>query len=77
MEYFFDMGSKITAENLRRLRRRLAELGADEKLRIRLEAADAHQAAGLTSLLVENGYTYQPHGSHSGEDYYLLVRRLH
>lgn len=77
VEYTLDMGAQISESDLRRLRQRLAELAQDEQLRIRVEAADAHQTGAITSLLEEQGYTYQPHGSHTGHDYYLLVRRLH
>lgn len=76
MEYAFDMSRGISEEELRRLRRRLAELAQDEGLRIRVET-DSPQAGSLINLLTSNGYTYQPHSSDSGEEQYLIVRRLH
>lgn len=77
MEYAFDMSRGIGEEELRRLRRRLAELAQDEGLRIRLDAVDSPQAGSLINLLTSNGYAYQPHSSDCGEEQYLIVRRLH
>lgn len=77
MEYAFDMSRGISEEELRRLRRRLAELGQDEGLRIRLDTTNSPQAGSLINLLTSNGYTYQPHSGNSGEEQYLIVRRLH
>ncbi|HBK86640.1 MAG TPA: hypothetical protein DDZ53_11480 [Firmicutes bacterium] len=77
MEYAFDMSRGISDEDLQRLRRRLAELAQDERLRIKLDAVDSPQAGSLINLLTSNGYTYQPDASAGGEEQYLLVRRLH
>lgn len=77
MEYAFDMSRGISEEELSRLRRRLAELAQDERLRIRLDATDSADAGSLISLLTANGYTYQPYRDNSGEEQYFVVRRLH
>lgn len=77
MEYAFDMSRGISSEDLQRLRRRLAELAQDERLRIKLDAVDSAQAGSLINLLTTNGYSYQPYADESGEEQYLLVRRLH
>ncbi|NLW16605.1 MAG: hypothetical protein GX033_02995 [Firmicutes bacterium] len=77
MEYTFDMSRGISESDLRRLRRRLAELAQDEGLRIRLDSTDSPRAGSLINLLTSNGYTYQPHRSEDGEEQYLIVRRLH
>lgn len=77
VEYSMDMGNQISEDDIRRLRERLKELAQDEQLRIRVDATDAHQTSSVTALLDEYGFSYQPHGSHSGKDYYLLVRKLH
>ncbi len=77
LEYTFDMSRGISEEDLRRLRRRLAELAQDEGLRIRVDSTDSPQAGSLINLLTSNGYTYQPYKSEGDDEQYLIVRRLH
>jgi len=77
LEYTFDMSRGISEEDLRRLRRRLAELAQDEGLRIRLDSTDSPRAGSLINLLTSNGYTYQPFRSDDEDEHYLMVRRLH
>ncbi len=77
MEYQFKLNPELSDEDLRKLKRRLAELAQDEQLRVQLDSKDSLQRANLTKMLTNNGYTYQPEGGTEDDDQYLVVRRLH
>jgi len=74
-DIFFDMGNEIEEQRIEQLKQRLRTVKPDEEIAVRMEAADAHQADTVVALLDEMGFKHQPHGSHSGHDYYLRARR--
>jgi hypothetical protein len=77
VEYQFKMGPNLSDEDLRKLKRRLAELAQDEQLRVQLDSKDSLQRSNLIRMLASNGYIFQPEGSPEDDDQYLVVRRLH
>ncbi|HHX75098.1 MAG TPA: hypothetical protein GX699_09370 [Firmicutes bacterium] len=74
-EVYLDLGQSIDRRDVMNLRRRLSALGREDQITIRMEAADAHVADLITAELSQQGFDWQPHGSHSGRDYYLTARR--
>jgi hypothetical protein len=73
-EIYINLGQDINNNDLNSLRRRLRSVKPEEEVVIRMEAADAHQAALIVDELRNQGFDYQPHGSHSGE-YFLIARK--
>lgn len=71
-----DLGNAITREDLAYLRDLLSGIKPGEEVRIILEAADAHEADDLFTLLRREGFDYQPKGSGNGRRYYVTARRL-
>ena len=78
-DILIDLGPGIERRDLINLRQRLVGLNEDDQIMIRMEAADAHEADLITAELTEQGFDWQPHGSHSGLDYYVIAkkRRVH
>lgn len=70
-----DLGSSIEMRDLENVRRQLERLGPDDQIKIRMEAADAHEADEIADELDRQGFDWQPRGSHDGRDYFLVVRR--
>ncbi|MGQ9513384.1 hypothetical protein [Thermodesulfitimonas sp.] len=71
-----NLGNAITREDIEHARRLLAGVKPGEEVRIILEAADAHEADDLFTLLRHEGFDYQPKGSGNGRRYYVTARRL-
>lgn len=70
-----DMGPSIERRDVINLRQRLQNLGAEDEIKIRMEAADARDSDAVVRELEEQGFDWQPHGSHDGRDYYLIAKR--
>ena len=70
-----DLGPVIEKRDLENLKQRLNGLSPDDQITIRMEAADAHEADLIASELTRQGFDWQPHGSHSGRDYFLTARK--
>lgn len=58
-----------------RVQRVLHDMGPGDEITIIIESTDAHQADPVFELLEENGFDYQPEGSHEGHRYYINARR--
>jgi len=71
-----DLGNTITREDIAHLRNLLSGVKPGEEVKIILEAADAHEADDLFTLLRHEGFDYQPKGSGNGRRYYVTARRL-
>ncbi|MCX7920526.1 MAG: hypothetical protein N3B21_00665 [Clostridia bacterium] len=71
-----NLGANIDQKDIDNLRNSLKSLGAGDKITIRIEAADAHEAGKLTDELVRQGFDYQPHGGHTSEFYFTAQRRV-
>ena len=70
-----DMGPKIEMRDVENLRQRLAELGPEDEIKIRMEATDADDSDPIVRELDRQGFDWQPHGSHAGRNYYLIARK--
>lgn len=68
-----EMGPRIDARDLENLRNHLANLDRGDEITIRVEA---HDAELIASALTEHGFNWQPHGSHSGQDYFLTGKKI-
>lgn len=71
-----NLGNAVTREDITHLRDLLSGVKPGEEVRIILEAADAHEADDLFTLLRHEGFDYQPKGSGNGRCYYVTARRL-
>ncbi|MCX7708382.1 MAG: hypothetical protein N2484_00870 [Clostridia bacterium] len=73
-EITVDLGKEIDQHDLTVLRKNLEGLGDGDKIIIRMEAADAHEAGKVTDELVRQGFDYQPHGGHGVDFYFTAVK---
>lgn len=73
-EFAFNCGSEITRNDLYRLREQLQSMKLNDRIVIRLEAADATQSEGIVEELEKFGFDYQPHGGHEQEYYYTAIK---
>ncbi|MDI6906199.1 MAG: hypothetical protein QMC81_01755 [Thermoanaerobacterales bacterium] len=62
----FDLGPEVEARDFVRLARALPLVEPEDRLEITMEAADVHQAGRVFTMLRENGFDFQPKGSHEG-----------
>lgn len=62
----------ITEKELDQLR---AALDGRDRIDVVIEAADAHQADMVMKILSDNGFDYQPRGTHDGTGYHIVARR--
>jgi len=53
----------------------LAQLNPGDEITITVEAADAHQADPIISLLDTKGFDYQSKGGHDGRSYHINARK--
>lgn len=73
-EYIFDCGNAITPNDLLKLRNQLQSMEVEDRIVIRLEAADATQSEGIVEELERHGFDIQPHGGHDREYYYTAIK---
>lgn len=66
---------EIDEQAISRVRTALNEISSGDEITITIESADAHQADPIIALLEENGFDYQPKGSHDGKSYHINARR--
>ena len=65
----------IDSRALDHVRNTLTRLNPGDEITITVEAADAHQADPILSLLDRNGFDYQSKGGHDGRSYHINARR--
>lgn len=73
-EYIFSCGNAIGPNDLVRLKQQLQQMEVEDKIVIRLEAADATQSEGIVEELQRHGFDIQPHGGHHREYYYTAIK---
>ncbi|MFA7467656.1 MAG: hypothetical protein WCY82_05250 [Desulfotomaculaceae bacterium] len=66
---------EIDSRAVNHVRNTLAQLNYGDEITITVEAADAHQADPIISLLDKNGFDYQSKGGHNGHSYHINARR--
>ncbi|MFZ5989602.1 MAG: hypothetical protein ACOYWZ_21095 [Bacillota bacterium] len=71
-----NFGKEIDQHDINVLRDNLKSLNPGDKVTIRIEAADAHDAGRVTDELVRQGFDYQPHGGHGSEFYFTAQKRV-
>jgi len=74
-DIFLSIDDLINDRDFSTFKSRLETMAPDDQITIRMEASDAHQADIITSILEQEGFDYQPHGSHSGRDYLITAKR--
>lgn len=67
---------EVDENAMEHVRSTLAKMKPGEEISITIEAADAHQADPIISLLDRSGFDYQSKGSHNGRDYHINARKL-
>lgn len=73
-EYIFSCGDTIDSKDISRLRQQLQLMEVNDRIVIRLEAADATQSEGIFEELERFGFDIQPHGGHHREYYYTAIK---
>ncbi len=73
-EFVFNCGDEINMDDMVRLRDQLQRMKVNDRIVIRLEAADATQSEGIVEELEKFGFDYQPHGGHDREYYYTAIK---
>ncbi|MEG6615336.1 hypothetical protein V6C27_02685 [Peptococcaceae bacterium 1198_IL3148] len=76
MELTMHMQSEVDEFDIRRLQERIEEIGYTDELTITMEAADAHEAVAIIELLEENGFSHEVKGSHDGNTFSIIARRM-
>lgn len=65
----------VDREAIDRVKSTLSQVNKDDQITIVMESADAHQADRLMEILRNEGFDYQPRGSHGGRQYLVTARR--
>lgn len=73
-EFIFSCGTAIEPNDLVRLKQQLQQMEVNDKIVIRLEAADATQSEGIVEELERYGFDIQPHGGHHREYHYTAIK---
>ncbi|KJS13019.1 MAG: hypothetical protein JL56_10840 [Desulfotomaculum sp. BICA1-6] len=66
---------EIDSRAVDHVRNTLEQLYPGDEITITVEAADAHQADPIISILDTNGFDYQSKGGHDGRSYHINARR--
>ena len=74
-EFVFGCGDEVRRDDFHRLREQLQSMKVNDRIVIRLEAADATQSEGIVEELEKFGFDYQPHGGHQEEYYYTAIKK--
>lgn len=65
----------VDNQAIERVKSTLSRMEMDDQITIVMESADAHQADRLMEILKNEGFDYQPRGSHDGRQYLVTARR--
>ncbi|MCL6612088.1 MAG: hypothetical protein K6T66_11175 [Peptococcaceae bacterium] len=66
----------VDRQAVEKVRNTLSRVKAGEQVTIVMEAADAHQAGRIMEMIREEGFDYQPRGTHEGDLYQITARRI-
>lgn len=66
---------EIDDRGVEQVRKAIKQMNPGDEISINIEAADAHQADDIISLLEENAFDYQPRGTNDGQSYYINARK--
>ncbi|MFZ5644851.1 MAG: hypothetical protein ACOY46_14800 [Bacillota bacterium] len=65
----------IDHKAMENLKTSLSRIHNNDQITIIMESTDAHQADKVMELLRNEGFDFQPRGSHDGRDYQVIARR--
>jgi hypothetical protein len=74
-EISVSLGKEINERDIKNLRDSIKDLTHGDRVVVRLEAADAHEAGAVTDELARQGFDYQPHGG-NGTDFYFTAEKV-
>lgn len=66
----------VDREAVRKVKNALSQLEKNDQITIVMESTDAQQADKVMELLSQEGFDYQPKGSHDGRQYLVTARKV-